>query len=150
MERVLKLMTLKNVIKIFSIALILILLTGCGNKLSIKISDDKRDFKVTEKTDYIELNYKVKIYDECGNLIEEGYTKNNEYFFNPKKCSVYKLIVINKNLTPYIISVRFIPVNNLCIYFNTQNSYTFYLTDKYYIGLPIERGELNLWPVRIP
>ena len=63
MERVLKLMTLKNVIKIFSIALILILLTGCGNKLSIKISDDKRDFKVTEKTDYIELNYKDKIYN---------------------------------------------------------------------------------------
>ena len=63
MERVLKLMTLKNVIKTFSITLILILLTGCGNKLSIKISDDKRDFKVTEKTDYIELNYKDKIYN---------------------------------------------------------------------------------------
>ena len=63
MERVLKLMTLKNVIKTFSIALILILLTGCGNKLSIKISDDKRDFKVAEKTDYIELNYKDKIYN---------------------------------------------------------------------------------------
>ena len=56
-------MTFKNVIKTFSIALILILLTGCGNKLSIKISDDKRDFKVTEKTDYIELNYKDKIYN---------------------------------------------------------------------------------------
>lgn len=96
------------------------------------------------------FNYKVKIYDECGNLIEEGYTKNNEYFFNPKKCSVYKLVVINKNLTPYVISVHFIPTNNLCIYFNTQNSSTFYLTDKYYIGLPIERGELNLWPVSIP
>ena len=63
MERVLKLMTFKNVIKTFSIALILILLTGCGNKLSIKISDDKRDFKVAEKTDYIELNYKDKIYN---------------------------------------------------------------------------------------
>ena len=63
MERVLKLMTLKNVIKTFSITLVLILLTGCGNKLSIKISDDKRDFKVTEKTDYIELNYKDKIYN---------------------------------------------------------------------------------------
>ena len=58
LERVLKLMTLKNVIKTFSIILLLILLTGCGNKLNIKISDDKRDFKVTEKTDYIELNYK--------------------------------------------------------------------------------------------
>ena len=56
-------MTFKNVIKTFSIALILILLTGCGNKLSIKISDDKRDFKVAEKTDYIELNYKDKIYN---------------------------------------------------------------------------------------
>ena len=63
LERVLKLMTLKNVIKTFSIILLLILLTGCGNKLNIKISDDKRDFKVTEKTDYIELNYKDKIYN---------------------------------------------------------------------------------------
>ena len=56
-------MTLKNVIKTFSIILLFILLTGCGNKLNIKISDDKRDFKVTEKTDYIELNYKDKIYN---------------------------------------------------------------------------------------
>lgn len=63
LERVLKLMTLKNVIKTFSIILLLILLTGCDNKLNIKISDDKRDFKVTEKTDYIELNYKDKIYN---------------------------------------------------------------------------------------
>lgn len=63
LERVLKLMTLKNVIKTFSIILLFILLTGCGNKLNIKISDDKRDFKVTEKTDYIELNYKDKIYN---------------------------------------------------------------------------------------
>lgn len=63
LERVLKLMTLKNVIKTFNIILLLILLTGCGNKLNIKISDDKSDFKVTEKTDYIELNYKDKIYN---------------------------------------------------------------------------------------
>lgn len=63
LERVLKLMILKNVIKTFSIILLFILLTGCGNKLNIKISDDKRDFKVTEKTDYIELNYKDKIYN---------------------------------------------------------------------------------------
>ena len=52
MERVLNLMTLKNVIKTFSITLILILLTGCGNKLSIKISDDKRDFKAAVKIFY--------------------------------------------------------------------------------------------------
>lgn len=63
MERVLKLMTLKNVIKTLSIVLIFIILTGCGNKLSITISDNKRDFKVIEKTDYIELNYKDKIYN---------------------------------------------------------------------------------------
>lgn len=56
-------MTLKNVIKAFCVALILMFLTGCGNKLSIKISDDKSDFKVIEKTDYIELNYKDKIYN---------------------------------------------------------------------------------------
>lgn len=93
------------------------------------------------------FNYNIKIFDECGNLVEEGFTKNNEYSFNPKKCSIYKLVVTNKCLAPYVISIHFIPVNNLCIYFNNINSSTFYLTDKYYIGLPIERGELNLWPV---
>lgn len=61
--RFLKLMTLKSAIKTFGITLILILLTGCGNKLDIKISDDRSDFKVMEKTGYIELNYKDKIYN---------------------------------------------------------------------------------------
>lgn len=75
-------MTLKNVIKTFSVVLIFGLLAGCGNKLNIKISDDKSDFKVTEKTDYIELDYKDKIY----NLHNyEGKTK--EIVFIPN-CSM--------------------------------------------------------------
>ena len=82
MERVLKLMTLKNVIKTLSIVLIFIILTGCGNKLSITISDNKRDFKVIEKTDYIELNYKDKIYNYTINSICEeektGYIHINK------------------------------------------------------------------------
>lgn len=64
LERVLKRMILKNVIsKIISIFLIIIFITGCGKELNVKISDDKKDFKVVEKDNYIELNYKDKIYN---------------------------------------------------------------------------------------
>lgn len=92
------------------------------------------------------FNYKIKIYDKFGNLIECGYTKNNTYIFNNKKCNLYRLEVFNRYLYPYIVRLYFIPSSNIYIYFN-NNSSTFYLTDKNYIGLPIERGELKLWQV---
>lgn len=96
------------------------------------------------------FNYYVKIYDESGNLISEGYTQNNVYLFN-NECNngLYRLEVINKCISPYFISLCFIPIDCLYVYFTTSttttNSSTFYLTDKNYIGLPIERGELYLW-----
>ena len=92
------------------------------------------------------FNYKIKIYDEFGNLIECGYTWNNTYIFNNKRCSLYRLEVFSRYLYPYIVKLYFIPTSNIYIYFN-NNSSTFYLTDKNYIGLPIERGELRLWQV---
>lgn len=44
------------------------------------------------------FNYKIKIYDEFGNLIECGYTRNNTYIFNNKKCGLYRLEVFNRYL----------------------------------------------------
>ena len=41
------------------------------------------------------FNYKIKIYDKFGNLIECGYTKNNTYIFNNKRCSLYRLEVFS-------------------------------------------------------
>lgn len=54
-------MKIKN---IFSLILIIILFTGCNkNNLNIKISDDKNEFKVLEKENYIEMKYQDKTYN---------------------------------------------------------------------------------------
>lgn len=54
-------MKIKN---IFSLILIIILFTGCNkNNLNIKISDNKDEFKVLEKENYIEMKYQDKTYN---------------------------------------------------------------------------------------
>lgn len=54
-------MKIKN---IFSLILIIILFTGCNkNNLNIKISDDKSEFKIIEKENYIEMKYQDKTYN---------------------------------------------------------------------------------------
>lgn len=59
--------------KILSLILITIILTACGkNKMTIKISDDKSDFKVEEKEKYIEIKYQDKTFNLSN---YEGETK---------------------------------------------------------------------------
>lgn len=59
--------------KILNLILITIMLTACGKeKMNIKISDDKSDFRVEEKEKYIEITYKDKVFNLSN---YEGTTK---------------------------------------------------------------------------
>lgn len=50
--------------KILCLVFITIMLTACGkDKMTIKISDDKNDFKVEEKENYIEIIYQDKVFN---------------------------------------------------------------------------------------
>ena len=59
--------------KILNLILITIMLTACGKeKMNIKISDDKSDFRVEEKDKYIEITYQDKVFNLSN---YEGTTK---------------------------------------------------------------------------
>lgn len=59
--------------KILNLILITIILTACGKeKMNIKISDDKSDFRVEEKEKYIEITYQDKVFNLSN---YEGTTK---------------------------------------------------------------------------
>ncbi len=59
--------------KILNLILITIMLTACGKeKMNIKISDDKSDFRVEEKEKYIEITYQDKVFNLSN---YEGTTK---------------------------------------------------------------------------
>lgn len=59
--------------KILSLVLITIMLTACGKeKMNIKISVDKSDFRVEEKEKYIEITYQDKVFNLSN---YEGTTK---------------------------------------------------------------------------
>lgn len=50
--------------KILSLVFITIMLTACGkDEMTIKISDDKSDFKVEEKEGFIEITYQDKVFN---------------------------------------------------------------------------------------
>lgn len=59
--------------KILNLIFITIMLTACGKeKMNIKISDDKSDFRVEEKEKYIEITYQDKVFNLSN---YEGTTK---------------------------------------------------------------------------
>ena len=59
--------------KILNLILITIMLTACGKeKMNMKISDDKSDFRVEEKEKYIEITYQDKVFNLSN---YEGTTK---------------------------------------------------------------------------
>ncbi len=101
--------------------------------------------KIKIKSNYITvIPYNIEIYDICNNLVFEGQTINNEILFDNCDCGLYRLVVINNCIPPYIMRLYFIPTCDIYVYFNVPSSLTFRLTDATYLGLPIERGELIL------
>ena len=118
--------------KILNLILITIMLTACGKeKMNIKISDDKSDFRVEEKEKYIEITYQDKVFNLSnyegttkelviipGCTMDEDYvsvtllTSDNLYFImlddedisSDEKDFNFTLISDSKNITKLLIS----------------------------------------------
>ena len=95
----------------------------------------------------------VIIYDNCHNLIFDGYTYNGYLSVILKSNQSYILQAFSLN--DYISTIFYVNNNNCeykfifnrSIYTNTNiKTITFLLTDYNYNNLPIEKGELILWP----
>lgn len=105
------------------------------------------------KLKFIGLGYKsiyqanIFIYDKYNNLIYEGQTYNGNILLSLKPNKSYKLIArLNNNMLCTILYVG--RYNNYTLCFNQEqieNNITLKLVD-YYYNLPIERGEITLWP----
>ncbi len=112
-----------------------------------------------KKIKFIGLGFKnnyqahVIIYDNCHTVIYDGLTYNGVIVAPLKNNKVYKLIATSLSdrisiifyVKPNICEYKFI--FNRSIYNNTNGkNITFLLTDYNYNNLPIEKGELILWP----
>ena len=91
----------------------------------------------------------MKIYDDCNNLIYEGYSYDGEIKLLLEYGKVYRLesFFLNEIVNNFLLitneNIYIFVLNN--IIYNPKNTVTFYLTDFYYKGLKIEKGELLLW-----
>lgn len=112
-----------------------------GDKMKIKIK-----FNGLGYGNYFQAN--ILIYDNH-NLVYKGKTYNGEVKLSLKKNKVYKVIAqFKEERTMNYIYIK--DCSNYLFNFNhtlikLNNPITFFLTD-YYYNLPIERGELILWP----
>ena len=91
----------------------------------------------------------ITIYDNCNNCVFKGYTyngrvniclDNNHYYFIKAYLNsqmINKIIYINKYSNIYTLVFDSITIRN--------NIITFILTDRNYLNLPIENGEVILW-----
>lgn len=95
----------------------------------------------------------VVIYDDSNRKVFNGVTYNGEIKVCLRKEPVYRLVSSFMN---DCIDTNIYIGNNCCYCFrfrnsiivenNDSNQVTFFLTDYYYDNLPIERGEIILWP----
>ena len=93
----------------------------------------------------------VIIYSDCFNVVYEGDTYNGMVMVPLSTNRAYKLIATSFG---EYISVVFYVDSDKCEYKfifdrginNNENNITFLLTDYNYDNLPIEKGELMLWP----
>ena len=91
----------------------------------------------------------VSVYND-NNLIYQDRTYDSELLLYLKKYHVYKIIAsfLGETITYYV----YINTDKYCFSLNSNlisinnNPITFILTDYHYDNLPIERGEIILWP----
>ncbi|MBP3635891.1 MAG: hypothetical protein J6J17_05540 [Bacilli bacterium] len=124
------------------------------------MNDDKIKIKCKVLDSIDEYKFNIKIYDSYNTLIYCGNTdESGTMYFKPKYYGVYKVIITNKkNIYPRKLCSSILIYNNYCHTFlfsfykclkNKNNPITIILTDKNYKNLPIEKGEILLWPKNI-
>ena len=101
--------------------------------------------------------YFIKIYNNEKKLVVATYTVDGIFLFNVPYCGIYYFFIIpTYPLNPrYICKKVYVnPINRKKISFVFSKNYiekknihpiTFNITDSYYQGLKIEKGEMNLW-----
>ena len=102
---------------------------------------------LSKQLDEVKSDFEGNIYDEYNNLIFEGYTYNIILEINLYFNKIYKIeaIFLNERIQKTIYINNNIYVIPFSTGFNISKS-SFLLTDYYYDNLPIERGEIILWP----
>ena len=103
--------------------------------------------KCRVQNDLCFYKFKFKIFDLDNNLIIDSETDKYGCYtcFLPQKLYIIK---IYSDLEPSpLIGILNKPVNNFC--FIKMHLVTITLTDQNYIGLPIKKGEIKLWPNHI-
>lgn len=97
-------------------------------------------------------NLKVNIFDSKNNLILNKKTDNLgniEFIFS--FYDVYKIIIYTGMCNSNNFCIPVLINNNskqIDIYLNCINKRKILLTDKNYVGLPIEKGEILLWKIK--
>lgn len=96
--------------------------------------------------------YHFFIYDLRDNLIFDKFiNQDNFVYFIPPYCGVYKIkIVIFQRIPQFVYQGAFFYKKNydrLSFYFNYSSfsPIVIKLTDQYYKGLEIKKGEIKLW-----
>ena len=100
--------------------------------------------KCRVQNDLCFYKFKFKIFDLNNNLILDSETDKYGCYtcFLPQKKYIIKIYsALNPNP---LIGILDKPVNTFC--FIKSQSVTITLTDQNYIGLPIMKGEIKLWP----
>ena len=91
----------------------------------------------------------IKVYNSNNKLVFEGETYNGEIHVLLNACSLYKIYINTCN--EKLKTVFYTNQNEFALFLNRSilnisRTITFLLKDYYYDNLPIERGELILWP----
>lgn len=96
--------------------------------------------------------FSIDIYDSNNCYVTTLSTNTGCVLFSPNNYGVYSIVVSTFNGCIYSTKL-YLDDNTscdirLCFYVqNNRSELTFKLTDKFYPGLPIEKGELSLWNI---
>ncbi len=95
--------------------------------------------------------FSIDIYDSNNCYVTTLSTNTGCILFTPSNYGVYSIVV---RFDGCIYSIKLYLDDKtscdirLCLYVHSQKKeFTFKLTDKFYPGLPIEKGELSLWNI---
>jgi hypothetical protein len=96
--------------------------------------------------------YHILIYNDLNELIIDDYTHLGKLFFTVPKNKLYKIVVINKCQRKICKSIfTNASTEKIIFIFNKINLSSHpiitKLTDKYYPGLPIMKGDIDLWNI---
>ena len=103
--------------------------------------------KCRVQNDLCFYKFKFKIFDLCNNLVLSSETDKYGCYtcFLPQKLYIIK--IYSALDSGVLVGILNKPINNF--YFAKMHNIIITLTDQNYIGLPIKKGDVKLWPNHI-